>query len=90
MQIESLIETGRPMEAWEAIQQLPRRALFSNEVLQLQLACATALGWERKARLLKEVLAKSIDESMRVRGVARNRFGSKTPATSRRDRGGIP
>lgn len=81
MPIDRLIEAGKPLEAWEAIQKLPRRLLFSNEMLQRQLECALALGWERKAMLLREVLAKSLDESLRGMGVVRNLSGA-TPVPS--------
>lgn len=65
MPINRLIEAGKPLEAWEAIQQLPRQLWFTNGVLLQQLSCAIALGWDRKAAMLREVLSKSLEPGFR-------------------------
>lgn len=65
MPINRLIESGKPLEAWEAIQKLPRQLWFTNGVLLQQLSCAIALGWDRKAAMLAEVLSKSLEPGSR-------------------------
>jgi len=55
--IEYLIDSGRPLEAWEAIQGLPPRLKFTTQAMRQRLRCAILLGWTRRAKMLEEAIA---------------------------------
>ena len=57
MPIESLINSGKPLEAWEAIQGLPPRLRFTTQTMRQRLRCATLLGWSRRAEMLEAVMS---------------------------------
>jgi hypothetical protein len=55
--IESLINSGKPLEAWEAIQGLPPRLRFTTQTLRQRLRCATLLGWTRRVEILQKAIS---------------------------------
>jgi hypothetical protein len=60
--IESLINSGKPLEAWDAIQGLPPRLKFTTQTMRQRLRCATLLGWTRRAAMLEVVIANQSGE----------------------------
>ena len=62
MPIENLINSGKPLEAWEAIQGLPPRLKFTTQAMRQRLRCATLLGWTRRAAMLEAVIAPESDK----------------------------
>jgi hypothetical protein len=55
--IESLINSGKPLEAWQAIQGLPPRLKFTTQTMRQRLRCATLLGWTRRAEMIEAVIS---------------------------------
>ncbi|MCW1926411.1 hypothetical protein OKA05_27920 [Luteolibacter arcticus] len=59
--MDALIKSGNLEAAWKAIDDLPPRLRFTSPVLRQRLRCALAMGWERRARMLEEVLSNIVD-----------------------------